>query len=84
MKYITLLTSVGFLLLFTFCSCEEPKKGDVHATTIMETDPFIQNQKLARTINLGNMLEAPQEGEWGLTCEESYFSIIAVAGFKIL
>jgi len=81
MNYITLLTSIGFLLLFTFCSCEEPKEGDVHATTIMETDPFIQNQKLARTINLGNMLEAPQEGEWGLTCEESYFSIIAEAGF---
>jgi len=47
----------------------------------MVTDPFVQNQKLARTMNLGNALEAPNEGEWGLTLEESYFSTIAEAGF---
>lgn len=36
---------------------------------------------LNRCINLGNMLEAPAEGEWGLRVEESYFETIADAGF---
>lgn len=34
-----------------------------------------------RGINLGNALEAPDEGEWGVTLEESYFAAIAAAGF---
>lgn len=34
-----------------------------------------------RCINLGNMLEAPFEGDWGLRVEESYFETIAEAGF---
>ncbi len=39
------------------------------------------NQTLAKTINMGNMLEPPKEGAWGLTLKESYFPIIAEAGF---
>ncbi|MBK8029609.1 MAG: glycoside hydrolase family 5 protein [Anaerolineae bacterium] len=34
-----------------------------------------------RCVNLGNMLEAPNEGEWGLSVEEYYFQTIADAGF---
>lgn len=36
---------------------------------------------LARCINLGNMLEAPTEGEWGLRVQEPWLQIIADAGF---
>jgi endoglucanase len=36
---------------------------------------------LGRGVNLGNALEAPREGEWGLVLEEGYFSAIAEAGF---
>lgn len=34
------------------------------------------NRKIGRGINLGNALEAPKEGEWGLTLEEGYFEAI--------
>ncbi|MFN8529343.1 MAG: glycoside hydrolase family 5 protein [Anaerolineae bacterium] len=34
-----------------------------------------------RCVNLGNTLEAPNEGEWGLTAEQSYFEAMAAAGF---
>ena len=30
-------------------------------------DIFAANKKLGREINLGNALEAPKEGEWGVT-----------------
>lgn len=40
------------------------------------TDPF------GRGINFGNALEAPREGEWGLTLVEPYVAEIAEAGFR--
>jgi endoglucanase len=39
------------------------------------------NRMLGRGINLGNALDAPTEGEWGVTLEESYFQTIRDAGF---
>jgi aryl-phospho-beta-D-glucosidase BglC (GH1 family) len=46
-------------------------------------DPFFQQLKpvLGRGVNLGNALEAPREGEWGVTLKESYFEQIKTAGF---
>ena len=40
------------------------------------TPPVIRN-----CVNMGNMLEAPIEGEWGTVVAEHYFSAIAEAGF---
>jgi endoglucanase len=34
-----------------------------------------------RGINLGNALEAPEEGRWGVTLQDDYFPIIKQAGF---
>ncbi len=45
-------------------------------------DPFAQNAKLGRGINLGNALEAPNEGEWGVTLKSEYFDLIKSAGFN--
>jgi endoglucanase len=45
-------------------------------------DVFEQNRRLGRGINLGNALEAPNEGEWGLTLREEYFRIIKARGFS--
>ncbi len=42
---------------------------------------FEQNARLGRGVNLGNALEAPVEGEWGVTLEEGYFDVIQEAGF---
>ncbi|NOY78871.1 MAG: glycoside hydrolase family 5 protein [Calditrichaeota bacterium] len=45
-------------------------------------DPFLQNDRLGRGINLGNALDAPYEGAWGVVLKESYFQKIAKAGFN--
>lgn len=34
-----------------------------------------------KCVNLGNMLEAPNEGEWGFVVQEDFFATIADAGF---
>jgi endoglucanase len=47
-----------------------------------KTDVFAVNKSLGRGMNLGNALEAPNEGEWGLKLEASYFEIIKAAGFQ--
>jgi endoglucanase len=36
---------------------------------------------LRRGINLGNALDAPQEGEWGVTLSETHFEMAAAGGF---
>jgi endoglucanase len=42
---------------------------------------FAACHKLGRGINLGNALEAPREGDWGVTLQASYFRAIKAAGF---
>ena len=39
---------------------------------------------LHRGVNMGNMLEAPNEGEWGLHVKEEYFDVISQAGFDFV
>src|SRR5207237_6594536 len=50
---------------------DEPATADIRAA----------NAKLGRGINLGNALEAPQEGEWGVRLKAEYFAAIKKAGF---
>ncbi len=45
-------------------------------------DIFRQSYLLEQGVNLGNALEAPQEGDWGIRLEERYFDLIKAAGFK--
>ena len=47
-----------------------------------KVDAFAMNQKLGRGINLGNALEAPKEGDWGVRIKDDYFQIIRDAGFN--
>lgn len=47
-----------------------------------KADPFAVNQALGRGVNLGNALEAPSLGEWGVILEERYFQLISSAGFN--
>ena len=37
-----------------------------------------------RGINMGNMLEAPNEGDWGLYVQEEYFDLVKEAGFDFV
>jgi len=39
------------------------------------------NDQLGVGVNLGNALEGPREGDWGLTLQSEYFSLIAQQGF---
>ena len=39
------------------------------------------NARLGVGVNMGNMLEAPNEGDWGLKLDEAWFSVIKDAGF---
>jgi endoglucanase len=45
-------------------------------------EAFQANRKLGRGMNLGNALDAPSEGEWGLTLKAEYFEKIKEAGFQ--
>jgi endoglucanase len=44
--------------------------------------PAEQIKRLGHGINLGNMLEAPNEGEWGAKVKQHYLKTIADAGFE--
>lgn len=43
---------------------------------------FALAERLGRGVNLGNMLEAPNEGDWGLRVEADYFALARAAGFN--
>ena len=46
-----------------------------------EPNAFAVNKLIGRGVNIGNALEAPSEGEWGVTLQEEYFQKIKDAGF---
>lgn len=82
---VPLLSSMLFLLAMAACSSDSgnpvaPGPGsppDVEGARLA----FERNQKLARGINLGNALEAPNEGDWGVVLQQWFFDKIAEAGF---
>jgi len=49
---------------------------------VMGVDPFERNKILGRGINIGNALEAPNEGDWGVVTKDEFFDIIKEAGFS--
>lgn len=49
--------------------------------TQINAETFAANERLGRGINLGNALEGPREGAWGLYLQSGYFEDIAAAGF---
>jgi hypothetical protein len=48
---------------------------------ISPVTPALQEIGFNRGVNFGNMLEAPNEGDWGLTVEERFFNRVVEAGF---
>ncbi|MEZ4622558.1 MAG: glycoside hydrolase family 5 protein [Caldilineaceae bacterium] len=75
------------LLLLALVGCVPVTEAPVTAVPVppaqgaQALDPFAVNQALGRGVNMGNALEANYEGEWGMTLDESYFRLIAEAGF---
>jgi len=55
--------------------------GNSHGLSAAEPSAAEVNRLLGRGINFGNCLEAPKEGEWGLTLEKEYVQKVKEAGF---
>jgi|SRR5579885_2946940 aryl-phospho-beta-D-glucosidase BglC (GH1 family) len=61
-----------------------PASSPTGVDTAKPTATPIPVIELHRGINMGNMLEAPNEGECGLTVHEEYFDLIQQAGFDFV
>jgi endoglucanase len=59
-------------------TADPPSKG---ADSTARSDSHAIAKKLGRGINIGNALEAPREGAWGVTLKAEYFKAIKEAGF---
>ena len=87
MFFLKLISVVLGLLLFSSACSEDPATGpgkqypfEAPSDTVL--NPFTVNESLGRGINMGNALEAPAEGEWGVTIRDNYFTEIKNAGFQ--
>ena len=71
------LVVVGLAIVCGYGCAAAPKPGTASAPP----DPFKMNQRLGRGVNLGNALDAPKEGDWGVVLKDEYFDLIKQAGF---
>jgi endoglucanase len=73
-------------ILLAVSSCGEEKKDPISSAPQQngpeDVTAHVQNSRIGRGVNLGNALEAPSEGEWGVRLSEDYFNLIAGAGFS--
>jgi len=58
-----------------------PSPTRAPSPTLPQAAIFERNNRIGRAVNFGNALEAPNEGEWGVTLKEEYFPLIKNAGF---
>ncbi len=69
--------------ILSFTACKDSTSNTPTETGISgPLDPFEQNAALGRGINLGNALEAPNEGEWGVVLQKRFFELIRESGFE--
>jgi endoglucanase len=69
-------------IVLTQARPSQPTETSIPPTTQPEPTPAAVT--LQSGVNMGNMLEAPDEGEWGLTVQEEYFDLIREAGFDFV
>ncbi len=60
---------------------EPPGEVNLEPPAAGELDAAEQNRALGRGINLGNALDGPSEGAWGVTLAAYMFEVIAQSGF---
>jgi len=78
---ITVFVLLLILSYWGCASCSHNLVPEDYIPTVEDSLTFKQNERLGRGVNLGNALEAPAEGEWGVVLEEEYFQLIKDAGF---
>jgi endoglucanase len=78
-------SKISFLSLFLLFSVAtqliQARKNNSQMLTVKSTAFETNNTKMHRGINIGNALEAPNEGDWGVVIKDEYFKIIREAGF---
>jgi endoglucanase len=82
------LACLGIALLAIACTRQAepgvvtaPQAADEYLKTA-EGPAFDQARRLGRGVNLGNALDAPKEGDWGITLRDEDFALVAEAGFE--
>jgi endoglucanase len=76
---LSLLFVVAMSLVM--CSCPRLSAAEPNVAA-KPPDAFAVNKLIGRGVNIGNALDGPNEGEWGVTLEEQYFQLIKDAGFN--
>jgi len=70
---------LAFVILVIFLTgCRSAADAELEA---LNAAAFAANDRIGRGVNLGNALDGPSEGAWGLYLKAEYFSAIAEAGF---
>jgi len=64
------------------CAWMAPRASATPTGTSADAEAFRRCERLGRGVNMGNALEAPSVGEWGVTLDDSYFQVIKEAGFN--
>ncbi len=80
-KILVFTFMICFWLTLTSCQASAEPTPTEDPNTAINAETFAANQRLMRGVNLGNALEGPREGAWGLYLKEEYFVDIGEAGF---
>ena len=70
------------IVLSISCSESSGGGGGSGGSSELSDIEISRNSDLRRGINLGNALDAPEEGDWGEVLEEAYFDMIRDRGFN--
>jgi endoglucanase len=81
-QLIQLIFILILCVIFTITCAGKKITNSDSEDTVDNPDPFEQNKRIGRGINLGNALEAPKEGDWGVVLRQEYFKLIKDAGFQ--
>jgi len=87
MKNLSLLLGLTALLIACSGAGSSASTTSTTSTPTPETalEPLsTRAAQLARTVNFGNMLEAPKEGDWGISLEERFFQLTKEGGFSAI
>lgn len=81
-KTLPLLALLALVALAgEYTTMARPGNRDLLRLDESSEDVAAANKRLGRGVNLGNALEAPKEGDWGVTLKAGYFTAIKAAGF---